>query len=117
MTTACAVARPRRAGAGVGDFVRWQKRDLRKLRRNGHHWSLLRNTAEQVLRFHADAVNSVALLKDGRAATAGADGRIAIWTPGNFEPDSVMEGLALEMQALLRSTDCDGRNSSADGDR
>eukprot|EP01035_Chromulina_nebulosa_P011188 gene11188-14960_t len=45
-------------------------------------WSLVRNAAEQVLRFHADAVNAVALLRDGRAVTAGADGRIAIWTPG-----------------------------------
>ena len=41
-------------------------------------WSLTRNSAEQVLRFHADAVNAVAMLPDGRAATAGADGRIAI---------------------------------------
>ena len=45
-------------------------------------WSLTRNAAEQVLRFHADAVNAVVLLRDGRAATAGADGRIAIWTAG-----------------------------------
>src|SRR6266478_2472074 len=36
-------------------------------------WSLTRNAAEQVLRFHADAVNAVALLGDGRAVTAGAD--------------------------------------------
>jgi cytochrome c len=35
-------------------------------------WSLARNAAEQVLRFHADAVNAVVLLKGGRAATAGA---------------------------------------------
>src|SRR5882762_7540860 len=41
-------------------------------------WSLARDTAEQVLRFHDDAVNATALFKDGRAATAGADGRIAI---------------------------------------
>ncbi|WP_436425905.1 WD40 repeat domain-containing protein, partial [Enterococcus faecium] len=41
-------------------------------------WSLGRDTAEQVLRFHADAVNATALLKDGRSVTAGADGRIAI---------------------------------------
>src|SRR3982074_211597 len=52
--------------------------------------SLTRNAAEQVLRFHADAVNAVVLLADGRAATAGADGRIAIWTPGNAEPDAVL---------------------------
>ena len=37
-------------------------------------WSLASQSAEQVLRFHADAVNAVAFLKDGRVATAGADG-------------------------------------------
>src|SRR3954451_14856379 len=55
-------------------------------------WSLSANAAEQVLRFHADAVNAVAWLADGRAATAGADGRIAIWSPGNTKPDVVLEG-------------------------
>src|ERR1700745_4127347 len=39
-------------------------------------WSLTRNAAEQVLRFHEGAVNAVALLKDGRAVTAGGDARI-----------------------------------------
>src|SRR5437899_7859490 len=51
-------------------------------------WSLTRNAAEQVLRFHADAVNAVVLLRDGRAATAGADGRIAIWARGKTQPDT-----------------------------
>ena len=39
-------------------------------------WSLARNAAEQVFRFHADAVNAVLLLRDGRAATAGSTGRL-----------------------------------------
>ena len=68
-------------------------------------WSLARNTAEQVLRFHADAVNAVVLLKDGRAATAGADGRIAIWTPGKAEPDAVLEGHTAPIAALAASPD------------
>src|SRR5437899_2334070 len=51
-------------------------------------WSLTRNAAEQVLRFHADAVNAVTILRDGRVATAGADGRIAIWTSGKTQPDT-----------------------------
>src|SRR5712672_3814941 len=68
-------------------------------------WSLTRNAAEQVLRFHADAVNAVVLLKDGRAATAGADGRIAIWTPGNAEPDAVLEGHTAPIVALAASPD------------
>jgi cytochrome c len=68
-------------------------------------WSLTRNAAEQVLRFHADAVNAVALLRDGRAATAGADGRIAIWTPGNGQPDAVLEGHMAPIVALALSPD------------
>lgn len=55
-------------------------------------WSLATGAAEQVLRFHSDAVNAVAFLKDGRMVTAGADARIAIWTPGQQEPDQVLEG-------------------------
>ena len=68
-------------------------------------WSLTRNAAEQVLRFHTDAVNAVVLLKDGRAATAGADGRIAIWTPGNAAPDAVLEGHTAPIAALALSHD------------
>src|SRR4051794_40602342 len=68
-------------------------------------WSLTRNAAEQVLRFHADAVNAVALLKDGRAATAGADGCIAIWTFGKTEPDIVLEGHTAPIVALAASPD------------
>ncbi len=68
-------------------------------------WSLTRNAAEQVLRFHADAVNAVVLLKDGRAATAGADGRVAIWTSGRAEPDAVLEGHTAPIVALAVSPD------------
>ena len=68
-------------------------------------WSLTRNAAEQVLRFHADAVNAVVLLRDGRAVTAGADGRIAIWTSGSAEPDAVLEGHTAPIAALAVSPD------------
>jgi cytochrome c len=68
-------------------------------------WSLARNTAEQVLRFHDDAVNAVALLKDGRAVTAGADGRIAIWSDGETQPDSVLRGHTGPIVALAVSPD------------
>jgi cytochrome c len=68
-------------------------------------WSLTRNAAEQVLRFHADAVNAAVLLRDGRAATAGADGRIAIWTSGKAEPDTVLEGHTAPIVALAASPD------------
>src|SRR4051794_41503209 len=68
-------------------------------------WSLTRDAAEQVLHFHDDAVNAVVLFRDGRAATAGADGRIAIWSAGNAEPDAVLEGHTAPIAALAVSPD------------
>ncbi|PIT04131.1 hypothetical protein TSA1_27700 [Bradyrhizobium nitroreducens] len=68
-------------------------------------WSLATDAAEQVLRFHSDAVNAVALLNDGRMATAGADGRIAVWTAGRQEPDQVLEGHRGPIAALAVSPD------------
>jgi cytochrome c len=68
-------------------------------------WSLSRDIAEQVLRFHADAVNATTLLKDGRPVTAGADGRIAIWSPGKQQPDIVLEGHTAPIAALALSPD------------
>jgi cytochrome c len=79
-------------------------------------WSLPSSTAEQVLRFHASAVNAVAFLGKGHGATAGADGRIAIWTPGRPKPQTVLAGhsgpiagLAVAPdRALLASASWDG---------
>ena len=68
-------------------------------------WSLTRSAAEQVLRLHADAVNAVAMLRDGRAVTAGADGRIAIWSAGKAAPDAVLEGHTAPIVALAVSGD------------
>jgi cytochrome c len=68
-------------------------------------WSLTRNVAEQVMRFHDDAVNAVAWLKDGRIVTAGADGHIAIWTQGKPEPDQVLDGHSGPIVALAVSPD------------
>lgn len=68
-------------------------------------WSLATGSAEQVLRFHSDAVNAVAFLRDGRMATAGADGRIAIWTTGRQQPDLVLEGHRAPIAALAVSPD------------
>src|SRR3954468_17113784 len=68
-------------------------------------WSLTRNAATDVLRFHDDAVNAVALLKDGRAVTAGADGPIAIWCEGGAQPDTVFNGHAAPIVALAVSPD------------
>ena len=68
-------------------------------------WSLERNVAEQVMRFHDGAVNAVAWLKDGRIVTGGADAHIAIWTPGNPEPDKVLDGHSGPIAALAVSPD------------
>ena len=68
-------------------------------------WSLGRNAAEQVLRFHESAVNAVALLKDGRTVTAGEDGRIAIWKPGEPQPATVLEGHTAPIAGLAVSPD------------
>src|SRR6516225_105016 len=68
-------------------------------------WSLKTESAEQVLRFHSDAVNAVAFLGDGRMATAGADGKIALWTPGRPQPDQVFEGHTAPIAGLAVSPD------------
>src|SRR5262249_3587793 len=68
-------------------------------------WSLTHDTAEQVLRAHDDAVNAVALLRDGRAIAAGADGRIAIWSAGKAAPDAVLTGHTGPIVALSVSPD------------
>lgn len=79
-------------------------------------WSLASETAEQVLRFHSDAVNAVAFIDAARMATAGADGRIAIWTAGRAQPDKVLEGHAGPIVALAVSPDA-SRLASASWDR
>jgi cytochrome c len=68
-------------------------------------WSLKRNVAEQVMRFHDDAVNAVAWLKDGRIVTAGADAHIAIWTPGRQTPDKILNGHAAPIVDIAVSPD------------
>lgn len=68
-------------------------------------WSLVTESAEQVLRFHSDAVNAVAFLGDGRLATASADARIAIWTAGRQQPDQVLEGHRAPVVGLAVSPD------------
>src|ERR1700687_3716232 len=68
-------------------------------------WSLTRNVAEQVMRFHDNAVNAVAWLKDGRVVTAGADAHITIWTQGKPEPDKVLDGHSGPIAGLAVSGD------------
>ena len=68
-------------------------------------WSLDRNAAEQVLRFHDGAINAVAILKDGRIITAGEDARIAIWKPDAPQPSTVLTGHSAPIVALAVSPD------------
>jgi cytochrome c len=68
-------------------------------------WSLSRNAAEQVMRFHDGAVNAVAFLMDGRMITAGADAHIAIWTAGQQQPDKILDGHTAPVAALAVSPD------------
>jgi cytochrome c len=55
-------------------------------------WSLERNAAIEVLRFHDGAVNAAVLLSDGRAFTSGEDARIVISRPREAKPIAVLEG-------------------------
>lgn len=68
-------------------------------------WSLKTDAATEVLRYHADAVDAVAFLKDGRMVTAGADARIAVWTAGQQQPDNILEGHSGPVVALAVSPD------------
>jgi cytochrome c len=68
-------------------------------------WSLTRNAAVQVLRFHQSAVNAVALAPDGRIVSGGEDGRIALWRSGSAEPTAVFEGHTAPIVALAISPD------------
>jgi cytochrome c len=68
-------------------------------------WSFERNAAEQVLRFHESAVNAVTVLMDGRLASGGEDGKIAIWAPGSAQPARTFEGHTAPIVALAASPD------------
>jgi len=68
-------------------------------------WSLPRNAADQVLRFHQSAVNAVALTPDGRTVTGGEDGKIAIWQTGSPTPQRVLEGHVAPVVSLAVSPD------------
>jgi cytochrome c len=55
-------------------------------------WNLQKETAEQVLRFHAGAITSVAALPDGWALSGGDDGKIALWKPDEAAPKAILDG-------------------------
>ncbi len=69
------------------------------------YWSLTRNVAEQVLRFHQGAVNAAAFGPYDRIITGGEDGRIALWAPGGQTPVRVLTGHTKPVVALSVSLD------------
>jgi cytochrome c len=66
-------------------------------------WSLAKETAEQVLRFHPSAVTSVAGLPGGWAVSGGEDGKIALWKPDEAKPIAVLDGHTGPVSALATS--------------
>src|SRR5688572_15932231 len=52
-------------------------------------WTLAKSSAESVLRYHNGSVNAVAALPGGRFASAGEDGRIALWRHGAAAAEQV----------------------------
>jgi cytochrome c len=68
-------------------------------------WSLEKNAAIEVLRFHDGAVNAALLLPDGRAVTSGEDARIVISRAGETKPDAVLAGHKAPVVALAISRD------------
>jgi cytochrome c len=69
-------------------------------------WDPEAGRARAVVRWHAGAVNALAPLPGGGFASAGEDGRIALWParPG-ARPDRVLEGHAEPVAALALSPD------------
>jgi cytochrome c len=65
-------------------------------------WDLASGRARAVVRWHAGAVNALAALPDGRVASGGEDGRIAIWSASATDggPVRVLEGHAGQVAAL-----------------
>jgi cytochrome c len=53
-------------------------------------WDLESGEARHVMHLHEGSVTALALLPDGRVATAGQEGRIALWRDGEREPDMVL---------------------------
>jgi cytochrome c len=68
-------------------------------------WSMDRNAALAVLRFHESAVNAVAFLGNERQVTGGEDGKIAIWKNGDAAPERTFEGHTAPIVALAVSPD------------
>jgi cytochrome c len=64
-------------------------------------WDARAGQARAVARWHRGSVNALALLPDGRIASAGEGGRIALWAPGlGATPAQILEGHTGQIAAL-----------------
>ncbi|MCA3287945.1 MAG: hypothetical protein ING09_15465 [Roseomonas sp.] len=64
-------------------------------------WDARAGQARAVARWHRGSVNALVLLPDGRIASAGEGGRIALWAPGlGAAPAQVLEGHTGQIAAL-----------------
>jgi cytochrome c len=68
-------------------------------------WSLAKNSAVQVLRFHESAVNAVVVIPGDKLATGGEDGQVAIWSEGQPAPATILKGHTAPVVALAASPD------------
>jgi len=68
-------------------------------------WEGSTATASRVLRFHDGAVTATAFLPDGRLATAGQDGRVAIWEAVGTSPRIVTAEHRAPVGALAATPD------------
>ncbi|MEI9806350.1 MAG: hypothetical protein WDN48_20830 [Pseudolabrys sp.] len=68
-------------------------------------WSLERNVAEQVLRFHDSSVNAVAILPDGRLVTAARTARSRSGQAAHTEPIQLFSGHSGPIVSLAVSRD------------
>ena len=69
-------------------------------------WALPAGSAQAVLRAHQSAVNAVLALPQGRFASAGEDGQVAIWQGPDFAMPSIIKKLHdAPIAALASSSD------------
>lgn len=78
-------------------------------------WRLADGVAEAVLRTHEGSVNAAVALGEGRFATAGEDGRIAIWPATGRTPQRVIAAHEAPVAALAAGSDGTFASAAWDG--
>ncbi|CUA89356.1 WD-40 repeat-containing protein [Chelatococcus sambhunathii] len=78
-------------------------------------WRLASGVAEAVLRAHDGSVNAAVALGEGRFATGGEDGRIAIWPAAGRTPERVIVAHEAPIVALTAGPDGTFASAAWDG--